>query len=515
MRAHHFLKTESRLCIQPRIPFSRNVKNPPKIIPCLTVFKYRKLGTIKVRMKCTFIFLVFYIIAIETTQAAPISVLPYAKRTQGYAGYSSTVRGEIRSIGMSGATIGLADSVIAAADNPGGFAMAMDSIALQAAGNRIQDAHVQTYNEALTSNSFGVYADSYPWGFGFSIWTPQNEGQTYLAPSGDPVTPQVSTKEYRLSAARLLGNDHQFSLGVTLTLGQATEELHYAQTTLDESQSEWGLGATVGGMMKLPQHWLLGASFSMPINYEINSARQSSTGITNFFQPIKSPARMGVGLGWIPNRFFHLGTSLHWTGATPDVALLRDNSIRVGNESTLQPRIGAMYIAVDIPEFKVEVTGGTYLEVSRIDGTPNRGHFTSGIEFNIWLVNLGWGIDHATNYNNFIFAGGIDVVRLARKLEFIPRGNPPPQGGWFPNPIHLSHAGKPRAINPEWKFTKDDDVIEVTKQLPYRIEEKMRKTGTQIQGLGADFINLFESKEKPAVPEEKSEISGPSNSDPS
>lgn len=458
------------------------------------------------------VFLIFYILVIEgTSHAATVAPLPYAKRTKGYSGYANTVRGEIRSIGMSGATIGLADSVIAAADNPGGFAMAMDSIALQAAGNQIHDAHVQIYNNAVTSNSFGVYADAYPWGFGFSVWTPHSEGMLYQVPSGDQVTPMVSTKEYRLSAARLMGKNHRYSLGVTFTLGQASEELFFAQSSRNDSQSHWGVGATVGGMMKLPHHWLLGASVSTPISYEMDPSLHASPGIADFFQSVKSPARMGVGLGWIPNRFFHFGTSLHWTGATSDVALLRDDTVSVGSRSTIQPRLGVMYYPIDIPEFKVEVTAGTYLEVSRIQGSPNRGHVTGGIEFNIWLINLGWGFDHATNYNNFIFAGGLDVVRLARKLEFIPRGNPPPHGGWFPNPIQLSHAGLPRAINPEWKFTKDDDVIEVTKQLPYRIEEKMRKTGTQIQGLGSDFINLFGSKEKPAVPEERSESSGSSN----
>ena len=447
-------------------------------------------------------FLILLVFLISSVEAAPVAQLPYAIRTQGYAGYSNTIRGEIRSIGMSGATIGLADSVIAAADNPGGFAMAMDAIALQAAGNQIHDAHVQTYNEAVSSGSFGVYADHFPWGFGFSIWTPQSEGQTYQVPGGSQVTPQITTKEYRLSAARLLGNDHSFSLGITLTLGQATEELHYSQSTLDESQSDFDLGGTLGGMMKLPNHWLLGASFSLPMIYEFDPYAKNTLNIADFHQPAKSPARAGAGFGWIPNRFFHFGMGLHWTGSTPDVALLRNDAVHVGSRPTWQPRIGAMYIAVDIPGFKVETTAGTYLEVSRIDSSPNRGHFTTGIEFNIWLVNLGWGIDHASNYNNFIFAGGIDVVRLARKLEFIPVGNPPPQGGWFPNPFHLSYAGLPRAINPEWKFTKDDDVIEVAKQLPYRIEDKMRKTGTQIQGLGSDFMGLFETKDKAAVPVE-------------
>lgn len=454
-------------------------------------------------MKPTLILLI-YIAIIESSHAAPAAALPYATRTKGYSGYASTVRGEIRSIGMSGATIGIANSVIAAADNPAGFAMAMDSISLQAANNKIQDAHVQAYNEAVNSNSFGVYADSYPWGFGFSVWTPQNEGQTYQVPNGTEVTPSVSTTEYRLSAARLFGNDHNYSLGLTLTMGRATEELRYAQSNLNDSQSEWGLGATFGGMIKLPQHWLFGATFTLPLTYDMSTKNRASTGLPGFYQTVKSPARLGVGFGWIPNRFFHLGTSLHLTGPISDVALLSNDAIAVGAHPTLQPRIGAVYFPVDIPEFKVEVTGGTYLEVSRIENAPNRGHFTSSIEFNVWLVNLGWGIDHASNYNNFIFSGGIDVVRMARKLEFIPRGNPPPHGGWFPNPFRLSYAGLPRAINPEWKHSKDDDVIEVAKQLPYRIEEKIRKTGIELKGLGTDFMGFFEATpDKPAVPIEK------------
>src|SRR3712207_1459257 len=79
------------------------------------------------------------------------TTLPYRNRIHGYSGWSTTIRGDIRTIGMSGAVTGLADSFIASGENPAGLAMTLDKVAAQITGNRIYDSDIQDYTKPINT----------------------------------------------------------------------------------------------------------------------------------------------------------------------------------------------------------------------------------------------------------------------------------------------------------------------------------------------------------------------------
>ena len=103
------------------------------------------------------------------TQAQANHELPYSTRTRAYSGISTTVRGDIRTVGMAGATVGLADTYLAAVDNPAGLAMTMNTGDLNFTRNWIYDSNVQDGLTPITSNSMGAALNMHPWGFSIGL----------------------------------------------------------------------------------------------------------------------------------------------------------------------------------------------------------------------------------------------------------------------------------------------------------------------------------------------------------
>ena len=403
--------------------------------------------------------------------SADPSLLPYTTRTQGYSGWSGAVRGDIRTVGMSGAMVGLADSWAGASSNPAGLAMTLGSSGAQINSNRVYDGELQDFNEALDTRNFGAVANPYPYGLSVGYWSPSSEGQRYLLPgTREEVLANVSVKEFQATASRVIWND-RLSLGISLILGQAVKSLELPSRNQSFVDHSFGFGAAAGAMLQLERRWLIGLSFSLPITFPANPGEVNTPGIGGFFQTVRSPAVLGLGTSWIPSRVFRFGLSLLFVGTTPNSALLSDERRTVGQNTTLQPRFGAEYRLLDFRDLESFLTGGSYYENTRIDGNQSRLHFTGGFEINPWILNFGWGIDRANHYSSYIFSAGIDVIRLMRKLDVIPREKRPAYAGFAPNIRTNSEAGLPRPLSRHWDGLADtpSDIIRIGKGIPDKL----------------------------------------------
>jgi hypothetical protein len=402
--------------------------------------------------------------------------LPYTTRLKGYTGIGTTVHGDIRGLGMAGAMVGLADTVTAAGDNPAGLAMTLESTGAQLVGNRVRDGNIQNYDEPIDTFNVGAAASAFPWGFGVGYWIPYQEGQVYHVNGGD-VRARMAVRELRFSGARLFF-DKRLSLGASLIFGQSLlsqEPLN--NPDVNPQDHTYAVGGALGGMYRFDRRWLLGISYSLPMTYMPNSGTPTS-GINSYFQATKMPWRLNVGTGWIPNRFFRLGLGLYMLGTTDGVALLSDQDHLVGQRVNFQPRAGVAYTLAEFSEFKAFGYAGSYLELSRVVGTEPRLHGTVGFEMNVWIFNLGWGLDGASKYRNFIFSAGLDVIRLMRKIDMIPPDYQPKQAGWLPDPRGLKDEGLPRPLVTRWKKRSGDQadisaVLKIGKSIPGKIKDKV------------------------------------------
>lgn len=412
-------------------------------------------------------------------RAAPL--LPYSSRTQDYSGFSTTVRGDIRTIGMAGALIGLGDSFIASGENPAGLAMTFSGIGLQITGNLVHDGNMQDYGQAMTANTIGAAATKYPWGFNAGYWSPQSEGQSVQLASGQTAELLVHAREYRLSAARLFF-DHRLSLGASLVLGQSLQSLSFPeQPELSSSDHLHSFGVSLGAMVQLPRRWLIGAFYATPMSFIADTASNPTPLLDSFYRSVRVPERFGVGIGWIPNRFFRFGASVYGIGSTPGVALLSDDRVAVGRSLTFQPRIGGSYTMFEFQELKVQAYLGSYYETSRIDGHASRLHGTAGLQMAPWIFSLGWGIDRSARYKNYIYSAGVDVIRVMQKLELIPRPWTPPLGGVLPRMGRKSDEGLPRPLVKNWSPQgPGTNLLEIAEELPSRVQDRVEKTGEDI-----------------------------------
>ncbi len=422
------------------------------------------------------------------------STFPYTQRNHGYSGISTTVRGDIRTIGMAGSLVGLADTFIASGENPAGLAMTLPNIAVQFSANQVHDQNVQDYDQPLLTGNGGIAANFYPWGYSFGVWSPESEGQKYLlAPSQTPVNAGVFVQEYRVSVARLMWNE-KLSLGLGLLLGKSKESLEFTNSPDSSvSQTAYAISGNFGVMIKFPQRWLLGVSVSLPLSISAPS-QDSTSGISQFFQDVQSPFRLGMGLGWIPNRFFRVGMALYLMGTSQNTALLSDDSKPVGKYITLQPRLGVEYKLAEYKELEISAKIGTYYELSRIQDTKNRMHITGGLEIDPWIFSLGWGLDYGVGYQNYIYTAGLDIIKIAKKLDLIPQGWHPPTGGFLPPPLQMSDEGLARPLVENWKEHPENlSVLEIGKAIPKRIHERLKRTGSDLKGLGENLLDAIES----------------------
>jgi len=411
------------------------------------------------------------------------SLIPYQVRTRPYSGLGSTIRGDIQTVGMAGATVGLADSFIAGCENPAGLAMTLRGATLQITENRIQDGHVQHYDNTIPTTNVGVAANPYPYGVSLGFWSPGSEGQPYLHANGERLVPEIYVREYRMSFARVVARD-RLSLGATLIMGRASRSLELPGTPqYDASDSSFAVTLGFGLMYQLPGRVLLGASFIPPLHYPSEMPVNTTRGMVNFFQPVETPFRLAVGPGWLPNRFFRAGFELRIAGASPGAALLGNDTRLVGSGVTVDPRLGATYLVADFRNLKIEVALGTYYEMSRTDGASSRLHGTAGIEINPWVLTFGWGMDQSVKYQNFIYCAGIDVVKFLRRLDLIPQEVRPPYAGFLPNPFHMSDEDLPRPMVRNWRGGKPADIVKVGLGMPGRVEKKLRRAGEKIKRL--------------------------------
>jgi hypothetical protein len=403
------------------------------------------------------------LLAAPSALAAP---LPYATRTHGYAGWSTSARGDIRTVGMGGGAVGLADTFLAAVDNPAGLAMTLNTGDLNYSGNQIRDGYIQDPGSPLALGNFGVALAPYPWGFSAGY------GTTYREGLDDDTNIQV--REFRLSAARVFEMGHEenrLSIGLSLIMGVSD------QTLGGVTDHTGSLGTLVSGMYQLPHRYLLAVSYRPPMRYAHGTTSMTEpAALPGFFQPLNVPGKFEAGLGWIPNRFAAINFGLGVVGTSDNTALFRDDSIRAGQDVTLQPKLGASYVLAEYRHFKTTVFAGGYFESTRIEGAYNRLHGTAGIEAKLLFFTIGAGKDVSAHYQNQLVSIGLDPFKLMEMLEIIPKAWRPPSGGILPNPFRYTDEGLARPLVHNWKPRGPDmDPIKVGLDIPSKIEKKIDK----------------------------------------
>ncbi|MBY0471506.1 hypothetical protein K2X30_10095 [bacterium] len=425
------------------------------------------------------------------------TTLPYTQRSVGYSAYNNTVQGDLNTLGMAGATLGLVTSFNSSASNPAGLAMTLNGVSLEITGNTIYDGRMQWYDAGIDTVHYGLAANLYPWGFSLGYWTPQAEGQNYLAnPSLTPTRLRVDTHELRASIARVFLED-KLSVGVGLVLG------HHSQDSITNgsksSQSIDAFSTTFGAMYQFPRRWILGVSFNPAIKYKVGHSVGADPVIPSFYQEAQSPDRLGIGLGWIPNRYFSFGFSVYWVGISPNAALLSDETQLVGYRQVLQPRVGASYTVAEFRELKIQAIAGTYYEFSRTQGIGDRLHGTASLKVDPWIFQVGWGLDFADKYRNFIYSFGIDLMKTMRKLDLVPKEKRRDYAGFLPRHDHYSDEGLARPLVENWNpRERDEDLLQVGLDIP-------KKLGEKIEATKEEFEKAFETTDgdKPAKAKKK------------
>jgi len=409
-----------------------------------------------------------------STQVYASSVLPYSTRLHDYNGLSSFALGDIRTVGMAGATIGLGDTFLAASDNPAGLAMTLKIGDSNFANNTIHDGHTQNFEDPIPTNSIGAAVGIYPWGFSLGYVTSSREDAPYVLNGfTNPVVVTTTARELRLGVAHLFF-ENQLSLGLSLNIGQSEEEIQASPNFPDQVVHSGMVGATLGGLYQLGDHFLLGGAYTLPLRYNINTASNPSSGINSFFQDLESPYRVSAGLGWIPNRFFRTDFSIFLVGTNSNSALLSNDSVLVGQSISIQPRYGAAYVFADFLNFRATTFAGLYYETSRIAQVSDRPHLTSGVEGKLAFVTAGIGSDFARDYQNVIVSVGVDIFDVMGRLELIPHPNYAIHGGWFPNFNMESDDGLPRALVKNWNpDSKAINPLQVALDMPKKVADQI------------------------------------------
>ena len=433
---------------------------------------------------------------LSAARAAAQPALPYTVRTLSFNGLGTSVHGDIRSVGMGGASAGLSDTSLAAIDSPAGLAMTVGASDVHFVSDSIRDGNVQSFGTNIDTNSVGVALGLYPWALSVGYLSPYREEADYtLRPLLDPPHLIVSTREIIVSAARLFAHD-RLSFGLTLVLGQAerTIELGSAKR-VDQSFFSYTAGAAFGAMVRLPRRFLVSTSFGTPMHYDgASGSAEARIAIPGFFRAVEVPWRISIGLGFIPNRFFRADFTLHVLGSVDDVALVRDQAARVGRRVTPEPHIGLAYVFADFKELKATLFVGSYLELTRIADTDNRLHGTAGIEARIWIFTLGAAVDEASHYENGIVSFGADIFGILARLKVIPTGYASPRGGMFPRPWLFSDEGLARPLVHDWAPRGPDlNPITVGIGIPRNLERGLRNAGQEMKQIVEDVAKAMDA----------------------
>lgn len=404
--------------------------------------------------------------------------LPYLNRTHSYSGWSTAATGDIRSVGMGGAMAGLGDTELAATLNPAGLAMALDNGDFNYSSNQIRDGYLQSMDTPVGLSTFGIAMTQFPWGFGIAYGSTYREENTYLIPTQPAVLEglTIQLKELRLSVARLM-IQNRLTLGASLNFALAEE------TIGTSSNFSGGINVTLGAMYQLEDRFLLGVSYQPGMRFSpgsnlYNKNTSTSGGsdtpaITGFYQPMEIPNQWVFGVGWIPNRLIRGDFTVGIIGSTQQTALLRDDQVLVGENRTVQPKLGVAYVFGDFKNTQATVFSGTYLECTRVAGEYNRVHGTLGIEVKFWMLTAGYGVDQAVGYQNHLVSIGMDLFELMEKGNLIPKNWHPNYKGWFPDPITLSDEGLARPLVKNWRPQGPDmNPVQVGLDLPARIKKE-------------------------------------------
>ncbi len=410
------------------------------------------------------------------TQIAPVYsadlLLPYTHRTRAYSGYSPVIRGDNENIGMAGATVAIPESVSSVEGNPAGLTMTMGSVTAQIVSNTMRDRTITgSASKKIKSRQWGLTVTPGNWGYAISYYTPSFEGGNFQsAVTGNSREYEVSLKQLRLSVSRSLFRK-KLSLGASLELNQAHRSLG------PDDYGAKNLSYKLGAIYHLRKHVLLGASFSPAQSFGSDRPLSGGQELPGFARPIRTPAMLNLGTGWIPNRFFSIGASVIIVGPTEDTALLRDQNMTVGSRTTWQPRMGASYIVGQYENLKLNVAAGGYFEASRVDGASGRLHGTFSVQANPYFINTGAGIDRAERYNNLFVSVGVDIVRAARTFGIIPKDPVPPLRGFFPPPLKMSADGLPPFLTvgekKEFSGVSVEDVGQIIEEIPDNIQDKI------------------------------------------
>ena len=409
--------------------------------------------------------------------AAP--TLPYSTRTKPYTGWNSGVRGDDTIVGMAGATVALPFNIGASELNPAGFAMLMGTVNAQISGTEISDRQIQSPEQKMKSNYYGLAVNPPPWGFAVSSYSPTLENGNYhsLASARD-VDAEVSVRELQFSVSRMFFNNTA-SFGLTLDLAKANRQIG------GENENRVSAGWKIGGLYKLPKHLTLGATLSPQNTIDGNPMASALTDMPGFSQAIVMPTIIGLGVGWTPNRFFQGGATLLYVAKTQNTALLRDENIAVGQYATLQPRLGLTYTFFQYEHWKGDVALGSYFEVSRVAGEINRLHETASMDVNIHMFNTGIGIDRANGYRNFMVGVGVDIIRTLRALDIVPKDNLPPYNGFFPHPAKVSADGLSEGLSTGEKKSVPNqslgDVRQIIEEAPGKISDKISGRAVEVE----------------------------------
>lgn len=350
------------------------------------------------------------------------------------------MRGDINTIGISGATIALPTTISATELNPAGFAMLTGSVTAQINETSFSDPRIQRSGDPIASSQWGLGLSPEGWGFSIAYYSPETESGTYVSPNtGDTVVSEVSMKDLRFTVGRLFLDD-SLAIAGSIDVLKGVRELNSA------SSDAYGLGYHIGMLYRLPKHLLFGASYTPTAAVAPSTNPDSQTILPDFNRTVLRPSQAGFGIGWMPNRFFKAGASLTYVGATVNTALFADQSVTTGAVPTWVPRFGVSYVVAQFSNLKVETSCGAYFEESRLSDQGSRTHFTAGIEANPSFLNVGAGFDISRGYRNFIISFGIDIIRTARAYNIIPKDPIPAYNGAFPRALDISADGLPNAL---------------------------------------------------------------------
>ena len=433
-----------------------------------------------------FLFLILF--AVRSVFAAPVNSV---SRMRPYSGWNSGLRGDSQVIGTGGGAFAMPESISASEANPASFGMSLDTVEAQINRYTIRDGAVNRAGDVSKENQGGLGIAVPPWGFGFTYYTPYSEIGSYATPlsAGVPVHMRVYLTEYHFTVSRILWRD-RLSAGLSLEAVKANYEIG-----TNENTSSTILLPRIGILYSTSRRIFLGAGFR-PGAVLHPDERIGENVYPGFSAPVEIPAILNLGVGWLPNRYFRTGFNLTVPFGRRGGGLLADQDVNVGNRTTVQPHLGASYVLLEYQNLKIELSAGTYWEMSRIEDSGNRFHKTASVDINPWFVNTSFGFDCAPGYRNLIASLGVDIVRSARFLGLIPKDSVPPLNGIAPSPLRSSALGLPAGmIENQPKTVKGPDLSDVGKMIediPARVSEKF--TG------GTQFENPGERKNKPLSP---------------